>query len=127
MFSVFLAIIITLSVVGVPIFVGIWLITWQVHISMNKDQNVSYDFVTFDTFLEVYNAYENHPKLNITNYGSIFLYDDYDPILYLHADIVKINNKCMIFYPISYLKYYMWLQDKTKRESKRVKGLWKNS
>lgn len=105
--------------------IAIWLVTWTVHISMNKDQNVPYDFVTFDTFLDVYKFYGNHPKLNITDYGSIFLYDDYDQILYLHAEIVKINNKCMIFYPISYLKYKMWLHNITKKKSNRIKGLWK--
>lgn len=47
-----------------------------------------------------------------------------EDILYLHADIVRINGKCMIFYPIDWIKYCIWMRQFQKVNSNRVKGLW---
>ena len=106
--------------------------SYVVHISMTLDEHIEYDYVHFKTFLEEYKKYENDPDLEHSKDGrSIFLMkcDGYNinKILYLHAGIVMINDKCMIFYPFSWLKYCIWMrQFKPTTTKKRVKGLWDN-
>ena len=106
---------------------GIWLyVEWGVHIDMNKDEKLPYDYVNFETFIKEFEKYQDDPRLDFSRPGSIFLRTSYfNDILYLHADIVRIDNKCMIFYPIDYLKYKIWMKKIHKeRDIHRVKGLW---
>lgn len=103
------------------------LASYITHIQMNIQENLPYDFVHFRTFLQEFNKYQYSPSLEYNkNYKSIFIRNDGSNILYLHASIVKFNNKCMIFYPISWIKYSLWIKKKTKKErnSNHVKGLW---
>ena len=84
---------------------------------MNIDQNKPYDWCSFKTFKKEFNKYINNPKLYIQKFGdySIFLDEDnrYN-ILYLHASIIKFNDKCMILYPFSWLRYCIWKINFTK-------------
>ena len=114
-----------LAVIFFVVFTIVWFVNWSVHIEMNKEQNLSYDYVTFDTFMREFEKYKDDPRLRIdSSYNSIFLDKSFmNYILYFHSDIVKINNKCMIFYPISYLRYKRWIKKITTTHG-RVKGLW---
>lgn len=105
--------------------------SYIVHVQMNLDEHKEYDFVHFNTFLKEFKKYENDPDLEHGyNEKSIFLrkYDENKnrkEILHLHASIVKINDKCMIFYPLDWFKYCKWMkQFMSKSNSNRVKGLW---
>ena len=104
---------------------------WSVHVSMNLDQKLPYDFVTFKTFLKEFNKYKYHHSLRKEK-NAIFLDKD-NKHVYIHADIVKFNYKCMILYPVSFLIFQIYImnftQNKKVKESKvryRVKGLWKS-
>ncbi len=122
-----------IEVIGIIIFVLvfvlvislIWfMISWTTHIDMNKVYKMPYDWVSFKTFMKEFKKYESHPDLDIDNRfkGSIFLYDGWRHVVYLHASIVKFNGSCMIFYPLSYLRYCLW---KRRFISRRRKGMWK--
>lgn len=103
-----------------------WLyVYWGTHIEMNKEENLPYDYVTFKTFMREFEKYKDDSRLRIDpSYNSIFLDRSIgDYILYLHVGIVKINNKCMILYPLSYLRYKRWIKKFTTTHE-RVKGLW---
>lgn len=94
---------------------------------MNKNEKIPYDFVHFNTFMNVFEKYKYVPTLKYDkNFKSIFLKQDDKIIIYLHASIVKFNDKCMIFYPISWIRYCLWMKNNFK-EKNRIIGLWKNS
>lgn len=99
--------------------------SYATHIYMNKKENVPYDYVNFKTFSREFNKYKYSLGLEYNENGeSIFLKINNDYILYLHASIVKINGKCMIFYPIDWFKYCIWIKQFNKSKTNRVKGLW---
>lgn len=104
---------------------------WCSHVSMNINEHLPYDFVTFKTFLKEFEKYKDDPELDKSKLfkGSIFLEKDKVYIMYLHANIVKFNNKCMIFYPFSYIRYCLWKKKFTHKPKPkyRVKGLWKEN
>lgn len=103
------------------------LASYITHIQMNIQENLPYDFVHFRTFIQEFNKYQYSPSIEYNkNYKSIFIRNDGTNILYLHASIVKFRDKCMIFYPISWIKYSLWLKKKFKKRKNgnRVKGLW---
>ena len=115
----------------------IFISSYLTHIHMNKDQNLQYDYVNFKTFINVFNEYMDMYKDNSNvdiKYGyhgspAVFMciknnWNRYY-IIYLHADIVKFENKCMIFYPWSYIKYHRWIRKFIA--VKRIKGLWKDN
>lgn len=110
-------------------FLGVTILMWCIHVDMNINEHLPYDFVTFETFMKEFDKYKDDPKLDKSELfkGSIFLEKDKESIVYLHANIVKFNNKCMIFYPFDYIRYCLWKRNFThKLKSKyRVKGLWK--
>lgn len=101
---------------------------WAIHVSMNKDEKLPYDFVTFKTFLKEFEKYKDDTDLQKYEHDgkSIFLMRDREYIVYLHANIVKFNGKCMIFYPIDYIKYCLWMKkfNKKPKVNYRVKGIW---
>ena len=102
----------------------IYLSYWSIHVNMNKEEKLPYDFVTFKTFLNEFKKYKDDPDLEKYKYNekSIFLMKDEKYLVYLHANIVKFNDKCMIFYPIDYIKYCLWMKkfNKKPKENYRV-------
>ena len=96
----------------------LWMVSWIVHISMNIDQNKPYDWCTFKTFKREFDKYKNKLHADDTFRNSIFL----DKTVYLHASIIEFNDKCMILYPHSWLRYCIW---KRRFVSNRQRGLWK--
>ena len=95
------------------------------HVKMNKNENLTYDYVDFNTFLNEFTKYKDNPRIKYED-ESIFLKDDnYDCIVYLHANIVEFDEKCMIFKPFSWFKYRSWFKKQCKNKN-RVKGLWDN-
>ena len=113
----------------------IFISSYLTHIQMNRDQNLQYDYVNFKTFINVFNEYMDRYKDNSNvniKYGyhgspAVFMRMKYNCnyFIYLHASIVKFENKCMIFYPWSWIKYCIWIRKFTK--GKHVKGLWKDN
>lgn len=102
-----------------------FIIGYMTHIKMNRGTDLPYDFVHFDTFQKIFDKYKYCPTLKYDkNYNSIFLRNEEKDIVYLHASIVKFNNQCMIFYPISWVKYLLWINKNFKPENNRVKNLW---
>lgn len=101
---------------------------WTIHVDMNKGEKLPYDFVTFNTFIREFEKYKNDPDLQKYQYDgkSIFLQKNGKFIVYLHADIVKFNDKCMIFYPLDYAIYCLWKKNfnKPPKDNYRVKGMW---
>lgn len=99
--------------------------SYKTHVKMNKDEKLPYDYVDFTTFLNEFNKYKDNPNMKYKT-ESIFLRDEnYDPIVYLHADIVRFGDKCMIFKPLSWFRYCRWIKKQCKNKN-RVKGLWDN-
>lgn len=95
------------------------------HVTMNKNENLPYDYVNFNTFINEFAKYKDDPRIK---YGdkSIFLKDEnFNRIVYLHANIVEFDGKCMIFKPLSYFKYRRWIKKQCKNKN-LVKGLWDN-
>lgn len=93
------------------------LASYITHIQMNIQENLPYKFVSFRTFIREFNKYQHSPNLEYNkNYKSIFIKNDGTNILYLHASIVKFNDKCMIFYPISWIKYSLWMKKISKKK-----------
>lgn len=73
----------------------------------------SYDWATFSTFKRIYQKYEKKDNCySRKNYS-----------YYLNSKIIKFSDYYMIFYPLSYLKYHIWLFKETSLTSNRVKGL----
>lgn len=110
------------------VFTIIFMVEWKVHIDMNKETNSPYDWCTFKTFIKEFNKYKDHPDLNSEYFEDSLFLDNKDGgyAVYLHADIIKFNGKCMILYPHSYLMYRIWKYNFTKKHnSNRVKDLWK--
>lgn len=124
-----------MEVLFVLLFIGVFvaivgfimfMTNWTVHISMNKGQGKPYDWCTFKTFIKEFDKYKNNPKLytqHLRDETSIFLDgENSESIVYLHADIIRFNEKCMILYPHSWLQYCIW---KRRFTSNRQRGLWK--
>ena len=111
-----------------------WIIDWSVHISMIKDEDKPYDWCTFRTFKKEFDKYKNNPQLHIEKFSdySIFVKGmNLNYIVYLHANIIKFNDKCMILYPFSWLRYRIWKRNfaKSRNSSKvsnRQVGLFNN-
>lgn len=110
----------------VTVFLLAFISSWLTHIDMNKGENKPYDWCTFSTFKKEFDKYKDNPKLEKAAFTgeSIFLRENLHYIVYLHADIVKFDEKCMILYPHSYLAYHIWKHNFNKK-SNRQKGLWK--
>lgn len=86
-----------------------------------------YDYVDYNVFLREIKKYEDK-KWDINyNEHKIKYYYNYSTIFYLTKYSVHINNKYMIFYPIDYIKYRLWLCEHTSKTSNRVKGLWEEN
>ena len=119
-------------IIGIVLVILIWvstgylLINYATHVDMNKQEHCPYDFVKFSTFIKEFNKYKEDPQLEIWQSGSIFLRKDHQDVVYLHASIVKFNEKCMIFYPIGWAIYCMWKKRfiKKQKSTNRCKGLW---
>ena len=133
--SIFVIIFVTLLLVILVWFIY-FIACYSTHIEMNKNQNLPYDYVNFKTFKNVFNSYMNkyidNPNIDI-EYGwhgspAVFMKNKYNyqnKLIYLHASIVEFENKCMIFYPLSWIRYCIWM--KQFSNGKRVKGLWKDN
>lgn len=107
------------------VFIVSFMLVWSLHITLSKDEDRPYDYVTFKTFIKVFEQYK-YPITSIGNRGIYFSNNTpSEYLLYLTDTVVMIENKCMIFYPISYLRYLFFLREKTKQRN-RVKGLWTN-
>ena len=96
------------------------------HIYMNKKQNLPYDYVNFKTFIREFDKYRYSLNLECReNSNSRFLKNNNDYVLYLHASVVEIDGKCMIFYPVDWFRYCIWINRFNKSKgNRRVKGLW---
>lgn len=101
------------------------LIGWSIHIEMTKNTNKPYDFVNFKIFKYYIKEYENYPDDQIV-YNKDYFY--IRNILRLTDCTIEINDKCMIFYPLGYIRYKIWMKNLNRKYTdRRVKGLWKEN
>lgn len=78
---------------------------YTAHISMNKNHGVPYGKVTFEEFLCEWEKKKDHPEIEIRDkYAAI----NFGTALYLWANIIQFDKKCMIFSPLGWLKYRLW-------------------
>ena len=89
---------------------------YSFHVSYTKGRGYQYDYVTFDTFMRVFNKYVNKISFNDSWFSCY-------PDVYINEDIILFENKCMILYPIDYIKFKWWIR-KYKNSNMRQKGLW---
>lgn len=124
-----MVIFISLLVIALAVGLIVFFIDWVTHIHMVKGEYRPYDWCTFKTFMKEFDKYKNHRGLYTEKYGdmSIFVEDGWKLIVYLHANIIKFNDKCMILYPHSWLRYRIWKRNFTKVDKPvyRRRGLWK--
>ena len=126
--NILLPIFILLGIAGAVTLI-VFSVMWSVHIEMNKENGMPYDWCTFKRFKKEFDKYRNHPQLEKGAFGgeSIFLYGaNCSHIVYLHASIIEFNGKCMILYPHSYFWYciWKWYFNKERKRTNKQKGLW---
>ena len=86
----------------------IFIAPWQAHISMNKDQHAPLGRGNFDKFINEFNKYnewETNEKFRESFFGAG---NSYHNRYYIHADIIKFDDKCMTLGLISYWKFKRW-------------------
>ncbi len=113
MFLIFVLLFVVVVAAGLIV----WMVDWSVHISMNKDETKPYDWCTFKTFKKEFDKHINNPKLYIEKWSdySIFVYGTgLSRIVYLHANIIQFDDKRMILYPCSWLRYRIWKRNFAK-------------
>lgn len=100
---------------------------YLVHILMTLFQRVSYDWVDFNTFIKTFYDYKENRRCDVSEcFGSIHLTKGYYQVVaQLTFNLICFHGGYMIFYPLSYLRYLVWLLKETSPTSNRVKGLWK--
>lgn len=99
-----------------------WLfVEWGTHVSQNKDHakenKFPYGYTNFNTFLKYFDEYKNwivkdtceHSLFSSAKWGD----EDYNRY-YIHAKIIAIDGKCMILYPISYIRFYFYIKNLVK-------------
>lgn len=112
----------------IMLFIIPFVASYMTHIEMNTNQNKPYDYVTFERFMKEFNKYKDDPRLEYDkSFKSIFLkyWDDentYHSDVYLHASIVRFVDKCMIFYPVDWFKYCIWMERQFRPN--RTRGMW---
>ena len=89
---------------GMFIFLISLLIRYSIHIFMNKRENLSIRYISFKKFKEIFE--QENPQL-IRHYKGSFG----DPFsrTYIHANIIRMNGYCNIFYFWDYIKGYSFL------------------
>lgn len=97
------------------------------HILMTLSQRKSYDWVDFNTFIKTVHNYEEKYRCDVLKcLGSICLTKCYCQVVaQFNLNLIRFSDDYMIFYPLSYLRYHLWLLKETSPTSNRVKGLWK--
>ena len=91
-----------------------FIMNYMFHIFDTLLSERTYDWVTFNSFKRVYQKYENkYNRYSRKNYG-----------YYLDSKTIKFSDNYIIFYPLSYLKYRVWLLKEIYPISNRIKGLW---
>lgn len=105
-----------LIAVLIIVFIMLMVVWYSFHVSYTKERKCKYDYVTFDTFMRVFNKYVNKISFN----GSwLSCYPD----VYVDEDFIRFGDKYMILYPIDYIKFRWWIR-KYKNSNMRQKGLW---
>lgn len=114
----------------IMLFMTLFVASYMTHIEMSTGQHKPYDYVTFERFMKEFNKYKDDPRLEYNkSFKSIFLkyWNDkhtYHYDVYLHASIVMFDDKCMIFYPVDWFKYCIWM--KKQFRPNRSRGMWNN-
>lgn len=122
------------------VFVFWWLGTWVAFWFELVEYERKYDWCYFDNFLKIIDAKVDEYKIK---YGNVYIYKNNTSVYYsylpsgrdplwdkktfisLRPDCICINNYYMMLNPIDYLKYRIWLKTNAKKDSTRIKGLWK--
>jgi hypothetical protein len=106
----------------IAIIIMVFWACYDTHLQMNESEHIPYGYVHFNTFLKEFEQYEEESGF-YTECGGVFLPDSsFGYKVYLHADIVRIDDRCMMFYPMGYLKYKVWFRRLRRRVKKMQNG-----
>lgn len=94
----------------------VYLIMYSIHVSMVKGETITYGYATFEKFKKQF--YKNK-LLKDECYVSCYQNKTNNSII--HCDIIKFNGIGMILYPISFLKYKMFMHNLSKTKYIKVK------
>lgn len=107
-----------------------FLIDYAEHVKESKKQGCPYDYVHFSVFLREFQRYKDNDNLRIDEtFETIRLGSNnyqHDKI-YLTLYIVQFGDKCMIFYPVDYLRYWFWKKKYFRDKYSREKGLFEGT
>lgn len=108
-----LFIIIMILLFLIILLIGAFIISYLIHVDMTKEQNLPYDYVNFTTFLDAFRKYKDNPnvKFGVSKYLALLFYDkNGKEVVCLYYNVVKIDGKCMIFKPLSWIIYSVWIR-----------------
>lgn len=97
-----------------------FIISYITHVTLSMEENEEYEWMSFKTFLTKFEKYKNNQNMKYgykyynETYPGIFLQDceneEFKEKVHLFASIIKIDERCIILYPISWYRYCKWLK-----------------
>lgn len=105
---------IVLIIIGIVVITSILLVyfmAWIVHYTMCTDACSQYEYATFKQFMNTFNECEGSFKYDKSFPNSIFIEkqnNKYKDECFIHASIIKFDNKGMIIKPYEYWKFLLW-------------------
>ncbi len=84
--------------------ITIFLVFYSTHISMNKNREYIYGYANFKTFLKEFNK---KTWIREARWPYSYFTKEYDSNK-IHASIIQFDNKGMILYPLSYIRFSIW-------------------
>jgi hypothetical protein len=117
MFGIIAIIIILLSA-----FLVIFFASWDIHRDMTISNTDSWGYATFKVFKVFFDKFDWDRDISYPEsyFGKE---DDYNKNK-IHASIIKFNNKGMVLYPWSYIRFSYWLK-KNSYSKRKHKSNWK--
>jgi len=111
--------------IGTVLFVNFAL--WVVHVSMMLSEKCEWSCASFKTFLKEYNKYDGWERdelWSFSHFGGTLSSAGRNKY-YIHAGIIKFNDKGMLLYPHSHFMYLIWLiTNRLVTPSNYKKDLW---
>jgi len=106
-----------------------YLINWNIHRIMCKGEHLPYGYATFKQFTKEFNKCKGKLKHEEYFNKSIFIevINEKNSLVnecYIHAGIIKFNDKCMIIKPHEHWKFLLWKYQFLKSINQKEKVDW---